>query len=238
MKKIISILVFSLTLLMSENILAQDNFNKTDKKGRRQGKWLDYHSNGQIRYTGQFKNNEPIGDFMYYSEDGTLIAKNNYPKNSDIVENEVYSPKGNVVAKGNYVNKKKQGKWEYFSENDGSLILVENYDNGLLVGKTIAYLAGTQFVIEETEYVNGVKHGLYSRFYDNGVPMIESAYSNDKLNGSYVHYYSNGMVKEEGFFKDGSKIGEWKIYDIEGNLVSTDNYLDFNPDFSDIKEDF
>ena len=152
-----------------------------------------------------------------------MFAKNKYLKNN-VTESEIYSPEGKVVARGNYINKKKQDRWEYYSEEDGSLILVENYNNGYLVGKSVAYLSGTQVVIEETEYVNGVKHGLYSRFYDNGVPMIETYYKNDRLNGSYVHYYPNGIVKEEGLFKDGGKVGEWKIYDISGNLVSTDTY--------------
>ena len=228
MKKLTQIFAFSLTLLtllLSENIYAQNNCNKTDKHGRRQGKWVDFHDNGQMRYKGQFKNNEPVGEFLYYSEDGSLFAKNNHLKNH-ITESEIYSPEGKVVAKGNYINKKKQDRWEYYSEEDGSLILVENYNNGYLVGKSVAYLAGTQLVIEETEYVNGVKHGLYSRFYDNGVPMIEAYYNNDKLNGTYVHYYPNGNVKEEGLFKDGVKVGEWKIYDISGNIVSTDNYIE------------
>ena len=56
--------------------------------------------------------------------------------------------------------------------------------------------------------------------------MIEAYYNNDKLNGTYVHYYPNGNVKEEGLFKDGVKVGEWKIYDISGNIVSTDNYIE------------
>lgn len=228
MKKLTQIFALSLTLLtllLSENIYAQNNYNKTDKHGRRQGKWIEYHNNGQIRYKGQFKNNEPVGEFLYYSEDGSLFAKNKNLKNN-ITESEIYSPEGKVIAKGKYINKKKQDRWEYYSEENGSLILVENYNNGYLVGKSEAYLPGTQIVIEETEYVNGLKHGMYSRFYDNGVPMIEAYYLNDRLSGSYVHYYPNGMVQEEGLFKDGAKVGEWKFYDVSGNLVSTDNYLE------------
>ena len=223
--KIFALFLTLLTLLFSENIYAQNNYNKTDKQGRRQGKWIEYHSNGQIRYKGQFKNNEPVGEFLYYSENGNLFAKNKILKNN-VTESEIYSPEGKVVAKGKYINKKKQDRWEYYSEEDGSLILVENYNNGNLVGKSEAYLAGTQLVIEETEYVNGMKHGFYSRFYDNGVPMIEAYYHNDKLSGNYIHYYQNGIVKEEGLFKDGAKVGEWKYYDISGNLISTDNYME------------
>ncbi len=233
MKKLTQIFILSLTLLsllFSNNLCAQDNYNKTDKEGRRQGKWIDFHSNGQIHYKGQFKNNEPVGEFLYYSEDGNLFAKNKYSKNG-VMESEIYSPEGKLIAKGKYINKKKQDKWEYYSEEDGSIILEENYNNGYLVGKTLAYLSGTQFVIEETEYVNGKKNGLYSRYYDNGVPMVEAYYVNDKLNGSYIQYYPNGIVKEEGIFKDGAKVGEWRYYDISGELVSTDNYLEVIEEF-------
>lgn len=226
MKKILTIFSIALTFLFScpKDINAQNNYNKTDDLGRRQGKWIDYHDNGQIRYTGQFKNNEPIGEFIYYSEDGILIAKNKHSKKDHVVECEMYSPEGKVVAKGKYINKKKHEKWEYFSSEDGSLILVENYDNGLLVGKSTAYLAGTKIVVEETEYVNGIQHGLYSKFYDNGVPMIEATYSHGSLNGKYVNYYSNGSKKEEGIFRNGKKTGLWNIYDMEGYVISTDNY--------------
>ena len=80
--KIFALFLTLLTLLFSENIYAQNNYNKTDKQGRRQGKWIEYHSNGQIRYKGQFKNNEPVGEFLYYSENGSLFAKNKNLKNN------------------------------------------------------------------------------------------------------------------------------------------------------------
>ena len=61
--------------------------------------------------------------------------------------------------------------------------------------------------------------------------MVEAYYVNDKLNGSYIQYYPNGIVKEEGIFKDGAKVGEWRYYDISGELVSTDNYLEVIEEF-------
>ena len=85
MKKILAL--FSLLILFNVSLFAQNDVNKTDDLGRRQGKWIDYHQNGQIRYTGEFKNNEPIGEFLYYSENGELTAKINYEKrkNKDLV---------------------------------------------------------------------------------------------------------------------------------------------------------
>lgn len=225
MKILSALFTLSLTLLLSLsslNLNAQNDYNKTDNQGRRQGKWVDFHNNGKIRYTGEFKNNEPIGEFLYYSEEGVLVAKNNYIKKSNISETEIYASNGNVIAKGKYQDKKKHEKWEYFSEETGSLILVENYENGMIVGKSVAYSPTTQIVIEETEYQNNLKHGTYNKYYDNGRIMVKANYQNDKLNGDYVFYYPNGVIKEEGRFFENQKVGEWRTYDMEEGLLSVD----------------
>lgn len=228
MKKISGLLLFLIMFNMS--LFSQNDSNKTDNLGRRQGRWIDYHQNGQIRYTGEFKNNEPLGEFLYYSEKGELTAKINYEKRKgkdmqpQLSTCEMYSTNGNVIARGNYIDRKKHGQWEYFSENGGVLILKENYDNGLLTGTSVAYSPMTQNIIEETEYLNGIKDGLCNKYYDNGRPMVKMSYKNDKLDGNYISYYPNGIPKEEGMFKDGIKIGEWKTYDMEENVVSVDIY--------------
>lgn len=227
MKKILRLFALTSTLLFGyslDDINAQNDYNKTDDTGRRQGKWIDFHDNGKIRYTGEFKNNEPIGEFLYYSEDGALVAKNNYLKKSNITETEMYAANGKVIAKGKYINKKKHDKWEYFSVENGALILTENYENGIIVGKSVAYSSTTQIVIEEIEYVNGMKNGVCCRYYDNGRIMERATYQNDKLNGDYAFYYPNGVVKEEGKYVEDHRVGEWKTYDMEEGLLSVDVY--------------
>lgn len=197
MKKLISLLLF---LFLGGSVFAQNDFNKTDKQGRRQGKWVDYYCNGNIRYVGEFKDNEPSGEFLHYSEDGVLIAK------------------------GKYNGKMKHGRWDFYSDKTGSLVLVENYDNGVVVGKTAAYSPNSNNIVEETDYVNGVKQGVYKKYYDNGSLMVNAVYENDKLNGKYISYYHNGAMREEGLYKEGVKVGEWRTYDLEGNVISVDSY--------------
>ena len=212
MKKLSFIFMASLAFMMSlsiENVNAQNN--NVDKNGLRQGKWVAYHENGNVKFMGQFKDNEPYGEFMYYS------------------------PEGKMIAKGQYLNKNKDGKWQYYSDKDGSLILTEDYHNGVLNGKTVVYLQGTDVVTEVTNYVNGIKQGEYTRNYDNGTLMVRANYKDDALDGDYVYYYSNGVVKEEGRFAEGMKVGEWKTYDIEGNVISTDNHEEENYDDPKLK---
>lgn len=228
MKKVASLL--SLLILFNISVLAQNDYNKTDDLGRRQGKWVDYHDNGQMRYEGEFKNNEPIGEFLYYSEEGKLTAKMIYEKRKgkemtpQISTCEMYSGNGNIIARGRYSDRKKHESWEYYSETDGALILKENYDNGVLTGTSTVFSPITHNITEETEYLNGIKNGICNKYYDNGRPMVKMSYKDDKLDGSYVSYYPNGVPKEEGMFKEGMKVGEWKTYDMEENVVSIDNF--------------
>lgn len=212
MKKISLAVVLTLTFIMFfslENLNAQNN--KIDKNGLRQGEWIGYHENGEIKYKGQFKDNEPAGEFVYYN------------------------PEGKIIAKGQYLNKKKDGEWQYFSDKDGSLILTEDYQNGALNGKAAVYIPETKVVSEVTNYVNGIKQGEYVKYYDNGALMVKANYKNDALDGNYVNYYSNGIVKEEGTFVEGMKVGEWKTYDIEGNVISTDNHEEENYNAPELK---
>ena len=92
--------------------MAQD-FNQTDDKGRRQGTWRDYYSNGQLRYEGEFKNDNCKGTFRYYDEQGNLKATNEFDKSGERALNKTYAPNGRVVAPGYYLNQTKDGEWKY-----------------------------------------------------------------------------------------------------------------------------
>ena len=65
--------------------------------------------------------------------------------------------------------------------------------------------------------------------------MVRANYKDDALDGDYVYYYSNGVIKEEGRFAEGMKVGAWKTYDIEGNVISTDNHEEENYDDPELK---
>ena len=62
-------LILSALVLMPCVLEAQ---NKTDEKGRKQGKWSKAYPNGQVKYSGEFKDDKEIGTFSYYSKNGKL----------------------------------------------------------------------------------------------------------------------------------------------------------------------
>lgn len=210
-------------MLLSITALAQD-FNQTDSKGRRQGQWVDFYSNGQKRYEGAFKNDKCKGEFRYYDEQGNLKATNTFDKTGDKALNKTYAPNGRVVATGYYVNQKKEGEWRYFDKESGQLLLSEDNVGGKVNGWSRLYNPKNGKLAEETQYVNGIPEGVCKKYSDTGVLLMEGQYHNGMLEGPAKTYYPNTNVKEEGLYSKGEKVGEWKTYNEDGDLIVVDHF--------------
>ena len=197
MRKILLLLM--LFLLVGNTMIFAQDYNKTDKQGRRQGPWVDFYANGQKRYEGQFKNDRCFGEFKYYDEQGRLKATNTFDRSGEKALNKTYAPNGTLIATGYYVNQKKGGEWRYYSENNGKLILVEENKNGKI-------------------------HGNSTVYYETGTVMMERQFVEDQLEGHAKVYYPSGALKEEGDYHQGNKTGVWKAYNEDGDVISSDNF--------------
>lgn len=196
MKK--NLFLLTLIFLMVNAMFAQD-FNKTDKQGRRQGQWVDFYANGQKRYEGQFKNDRCTGEFKYYDEKGNLKAINTFDRSGEKALNKTFDPNGTLVATGNYINQKKEGEWRYFSRDNGKLILVEENKNGKI-------------------------HGNSTVYYETGMIMMERQFIDNQLEGHAKVYYPSGALKEEGDYHKGEKTGVWKTFNEDGDIISSENF--------------
>ena len=215
--------LFLATLLLAVTVTAQD-FNRTDSKGRRQGAWRDFYSNGQLRYEGQFKNDKCKGTFRYYDEQGNLKATNEFDKSGTKCLNKTYAPNGRVIATGYYVNQKKEGEWRYFDKNSGQLLLSEDNKNGKVHGWSRLYNPNNGKLAEETQYVEGQPEGQCHKYSDTGVLQMECRYHQGQLDGPCKTYYPNTALKEEGQYTAGKKSGEWKTYNEDGDLLLTEMF--------------
>ena len=218
--------LFPLAIMLlfgSLSSFAQD-INVTDAKGRRQGLWTDFYSNGQRRYEGNFKNGRCTGEFRYYDEQGVLQATNTFDKSGSKALNKCFAPDGTLIATGYYVDQKKEGEWRYFSKDNGKLILVEDNKDGKVHGWSRVYNPLNERVAEEAQYVDGLREGQCREYYDSGVLMMECSYHEGQLSGYAKTYYPSGALKEEGDFLNGDKTGVWKTYNEDGDEVSSDRY--------------
>jgi antitoxin component YwqK of YwqJK toxin-antitoxin module len=223
MKKIV---FFILTLLIGFVANAQD-LNRTDSQGRRQGKWVDYYSNGQIRYEGQFKNGNCQGEFKYYDEQGNLKATNEFDKSGERALNKTYAPNGRVIATGDYLNQKKDGEWKYYDANSGQLRLVEDNKEGKVHGWSRIYNPQNGALAEETQFVGGVPEGQCRKYSDTGTLIMECQYHEGLLEGPTKTYYPSTALKEEGQYTKGKKSGTWKTYNEEGDVIAEEVFGDF-----------
>lgn len=192
------ILLSLLLFLFVANGFAQDH-NRTDDKGRRQGIWMDFYPNGQKRYEGQFKNDRCTGEFRYYDEQGHLKATNTFDKTGEKALNKTYAENGTLIATGYYINQKKEGEWQYFSRDNGTMILVEDNKDGKVHGKSLVY-------------------------YETGTLMMERQFVDGLQEGHAKIYYPSGALKEEGNYLHGSKTGIWKAYNEDGDVISSENF--------------
>ena len=197
-KQIMNKILLSFLLFLSVGAMAQ-NHNQTDDKGRRQGSWMDFYPNGQKRYEGQFKNDRCTGEFKYYDEQGRLKATNTFDKTGEKALNKTYAENGTLIATGYYINQQKEGKWRYFSRDNGKVILVEDNRNGKVNGKSWVY-------------------------YENGTLMMERQFVDGLQEGHAKVFYPSGALKEEGDYLHGNKTGVWKAFNEDGDVISSENF--------------
>lgn len=86
-------------------------------------------------------------------------------------------------------NNLKQGFWKIF----GRMAQLPDYQ--------------PEQVVEQGEYQNSRKQGIWKKFFPNGKTKSEIAYVNSRPNGYYKTYYDNGEIEEEGEWKNSKNTG-------------------------------
>mgnify|MGYP000711675240 CR=1 FL=1 len=79
--------------------------NHIDDNGNKQGYWVKYHQNGEIRYKGQFKDNVPQGLFLYYYKTGELQIEKKFFNNGEATAAHFFYKNGGLQSSGLYVSK-------------------------------------------------------------------------------------------------------------------------------------
>ena len=106
------------------------------------GKFVDYHKNGQIRSEGNYEDGERVGKWVVYEENGQIIAEGEYKKdgetgrewNGKFIE---YYYNGQMRWEWNYKNGETVSSFHYFE--NGQLKYEGNYKDGKRVGKWVKY---------------------------------------------------------------------------------------------------
>lgn len=159
-----------------------------------------FYNNGRLKETVPYEQGvrEGIGKSFAYDED-RLIGITVYIKGS-ISSSQHFNRKDNAG--------RKQGKWMWFFTND-KLRKEANYKNDVLHGYTKYYNENGQ-LDSAALYINGVRQT------DTEELMVLDLKK---------EYYDDGTVKSEGPYNlNGEKHGTFKIYNKQGELVSSKFY--------------
>ncbi|MCD4746537.1 MAG: hypothetical protein K8R58_09570, partial [Bacteroidales bacterium] len=201
-------------------IINIENINKTDKSNLKQGKWIYFYENENIRKEGTYKNDLKHGYFKEYTEDGNLISTTKYVdgiKQEDVAElarleiKTDYYPDGKVKIVASYKNDIPEGIRREYSQ-EGDIVKSYVFKNGDIVGDGI---------IDE----EGIRDGHWEEFYIDGTLKSEGLYNKGKRSGEWKFYHKNGKLEQIGKYNEEGKCdGIWEWYYDSENLLREESY--------------
>ncbi len=227
----------NLTLLLKYEggkIVQDDNIEAEDVEIK-----SEYDEDGNITYSGAFRNFKPIGIHRKYDISGNVINAYIYNDNGEKISEGVvdkegnktgywknFYPTGELKSEGEYRNNTQQGKWVFYYKN-GEIEQTGEFENGRLNGKWVWYYESGQ-VKREEEYYNGREEGMFVEYDVTGEVITKGEYFDGEKEGEW--YYNVGDEIEIGSYIGGLKDGKWKHY-YPGNILKFEGeYIQGNPD--------
>lgn len=209
---IVLVLVFNTGLVLAQS----DTLNQIDSLGRKQGAWRKIDQAGRVVYTGQFRDNQPIGKFLYYNAKGGL-DREMFFRSSTVTYVILYWENNKKQAEGIYINQQKDSIWRFYDGN-AQLISEDQYKAGKRNGFSKVYYSGTKQIFEQRNYLNDLQDGPWIQYYANGQKKAEGTYKNDNPIGRAVWYFEDGRINIMGNYANGLKDGTWIFNKPDGTL--------------------
>lgn len=226
--------------------ISQENINRRDKAGLKQGKWKNFYNNGKLKEEIEYRNSLKSGFYKEYDTTGNLKNITKYLNDTllkDVqeivkldIKNEYYDS-GKLKSVGSYKNKVPEGIKRQYNE-DGKIVKAEIFKNGNMVGEGIVDEKGfkqgawkekyeTGELRAEGIYKDGKKFGEWKFYFKNGKLEQKGKFiANEKAHGTWLWYFENGQIEREEIFDKGKEEGYMKEYNDSGKVIAEGNYSD------------
>lgn len=188
--------------------------NQTDTQGRKQGSWKKYHPSGSVRFEGTFRDDVPVGTFVYYHEKGARRAVNEFRGSSGICYSKQYSEEAVLMIEGKYIGQKRDSIWRTY-DVQGRLILEEDYKDDKRSGWSISYHKDGSLA-EKKFYKDDLEEGLWVRKIENGTTVVRAEYKEGVLSGPAKYWNTAGTPICSGNYAHGWRTGWWIEYNEKG----------------------
>jgi len=205
--------------------------NFIDPNGKKQGQWSKLYPGTKVyQYKGQFKDDKPVGTFMYYYQSSKLKAIVKHIEGSNRSEAQFYHDNGVIMSRGIYLDLKKDSVWSNFGPT-GRLSNKETYKADVLHGKKTIFFVSedpndkSQIVSSISNYKEGLLEGEFVEYFDGGSMKEKGNYLNGKKSGFWMKYSITGSIMIEECFKEGLRNGWTKSFDESGKEVGKQYYL-------------
>jgi antitoxin component YwqK of YwqJK toxin-antitoxin module len=207
-------IVLFLVLILANFVFGQGE-NKTDVNGLKQGEWKKFHENGMLSKVGIFKDDHPVGEWLYYYDSGKMMVKITHKgAESHSIS---FHKSGGPQSIGKFVNQKKDSTWVYY-DLDGYKIASDFFINGEKNRISYVYYQSGK-IAEEKEYKAGFEQGAYHMFWKDGKKKKTATYENGALEGKVVFYNSAGFRSISGFYYHDLRNSIWLYFEEDGNTI-------------------
>jgi antitoxin component YwqK of YwqJK toxin-antitoxin module len=177
-----------LKILNIEDMVTKENIDKIDvlevntPYNKSDYEFEDYEDD---KYIGEYGNYIGEGDEIMYDIYSNIHDTYEKAFFYDFISNKEYKyfPNGYI------------GIYKHYNKYGGELRSEYFHVNGVINGKYTEYTVknGETYILEETNYINGEKHGEYIKYHDNHTIKFKGDYINNKKNR--IEYYNkNGKL--------------------------------------------
>ncbi len=185
------------------------------------GYYVAFHKNGKMSRQGWHKNNKSHGIWISYYDDGKIEHKKFFHKGDQHGVQEFYSVEGKLWYQlfyeyGNLVSEK------YYTPTGEVLQEIKHDPTKKEFTSSFKQYNGN--VYSTTDYLYGIKHGNYTRYYADGKKNIEGKYFNGEFHGDWIWYHDNGEISMKGSYFHGDHTGNWETYFKSGKLKEKYSY--------------
>ena len=140
--------------------------------------------------------------------------------NSNIKPSFEYYGNGQIKVKGYLKENKKHSLWSYY-DRDGHLLIDRYFNYGKPTSIWIWYDHHNNNKVEKYELYDDLRgDGTLTRYFQSSNIKEIKTYTKNMLDGEYLLYYDNpkNALNIKGEYLLGSKIGNWEVFDSEGNF--------------------
>ncbi len=190
----------------SYKIYQGDTINRVDQQGRKQGLWIYFNDKyeGGIVQKGYYKDGKKEGEWIVYYPNGNIKTKSFYKNNRIYGPVITYYKNGKIREQGTWKGNKWVGEYRYYYENGQLKYLWYFNQSGKREGKQVYYYDNGQKYVEGT-WSEGKENGQIKEYYPNGQLHKISNWKNGLQNGKYVEYYDTGDLMMKKYYIAGKE---------------------------------